>query len=372
MTSHAQILRLRGSKGWNEWREENPAVVPDLRGSDFSECREHASRAYTFFHTNLRGAFLNNADLHESEFFETNLQDANLSNCEAWSAEFERVNLCGANLTAADLRSVHLANTDLRRANLRGAIVATATLENVRLEGADLQWTNFAGTVLKCCSFRDAVLNGTVFGDARLVEAGGLDACVHRGPSVIDHQTIRNSEGLPLAFLRGCGLPESYINYLPSLLAKPLPLNSCFISYSHADKQFARHLYAQLQDRGVRCFLDDHDLKPGDRILDAVDRAIRVHDKLLLCCSEAALTSWWVKDEIRKAQERERNERRDIIIPLNLDDYLLQRWVDGLASDLKSRFAPDFSGWESNPGKFTKALDSVVGALRPDRIVEVR
>lgn len=45
----------------------------------------------------------------------------------------------------------------------------------------------------------------------------------------------------------------------------------------------------------------------------------------LLCCSETSLNSWWVTDEIRKAMERERRDGSDIIIPLMVNRYLLDR-----------------------------------------------
>ncbi len=107
-------------------------------------------------------------------------------------------------------------------------------------------------------------------------------------------------------------------------------------------------------------------MKPGDRILDVVSDALRLHDRILLCCSETSLNSWWVKDEIRKAMERERREDRDIIIPLMVDRYLLDGWEDGLAADLRSRLAADFTGWEHDNAKFEEQSERVVEALRTD------
>ncbi len=46
----------------------------------------------------------------------------------------------------------------------------------------------------------------------------------------------------------------------------PIEFYSCFVSYSHADKSFARRLYDTLQGRGIRCWLDEHELLPGDDI----------------------------------------------------------------------------------------------------------
>ena len=72
-----------------------------------------------------------------------------------------------------------------------------------------------------------------------------------------------------------------------------------------------------------------------------------------------------MKDEIRKAQDRERKEDRLIIVPLNLDGFLFE-WNDGLASDLTSRLAADFTGWEHDNDRFEEQFERVVKALRTD------
>ena len=61
-----------------------------------------------------------------------------------------------------------------------------------------------------------------------------------------------------------------------------------FISYNHADKDFARKLHDRLQDTGIRCWLDERQMLPGDDIYEQVDHGIRLWDKVLLCCSEAS------------------------------------------------------------------------------------
>ena len=87
------------------------------------------------------------------------------------------------------------------------------------------------------------------------------------------------------------------------MIANPIEFYSCFISYSHRDKDFARAIYDSLQGRGIRCWMDERALLPGDDIYDKVNEGIRLWDKILLCCSEDSLTSWWVEDEIDKALE---------------------------------------------------------------------
>ena len=80
---------------------------------------------------------------------------------------------------------------------------------------------------------------------------------------------------------------------------------SCFISYSTKDQEFAERLYADLQDKGVRCWFAPHDIKGGRKIHEQIDEAIRLHDRLLLILSEHSISSEWVKTEIAKARERE-------------------------------------------------------------------
>ena len=58
----------------------------------------------------------------------------------------------------------------------------------------------------------------------------GLEICFHFGPSTLDHRTLAQSGPLPLAFLRSCGLPDTLIDHLPSLLNEPFQFYSCFIS----------------------------------------------------------------------------------------------------------------------------------------------
>ena len=153
---------------------------------------------------------------------------------------------------------------------------------------------------------------------------------------------------------------------------QPIQFYSCFISYSHEDKAFARRLHDALQGRGIRCWLDEKQLLPGDDIHEQVDRGIRLWDKVLLCCSEHSLTSSWVDAEIDKAFQKEqalmkeRKMKALVLIPLNLDGYLFDRWANGKASQVRSRLAADFRGWQKSHSKCAEQIEQVVRALRAD------
>jgi predicted nucleotide-binding protein len=49
---------------------------------------------------------------------------------------------------------------------------------------------------------------------------------------------------------------------------------SVFISYPHADEDLARALATVLQDRGVRIWIDEGELRVGDSIIERIATAI--------------------------------------------------------------------------------------------------
>jgi TIR domain len=201
-----------------------------------------------------------------------------------------------------------------------------------------------------------------------------LKTVKHVGPSYIDVSTIFNSgAGIPESFLRGCGVPEIFIRHLPALFLQPIQFHACFISYSTADRLFARKLHDRLQARGIRCWLDEHQMRQRSVSLKRIERGFHAGDKVLLCCSRASLTSWWIDDEIDSACEKEPRLAQDgcqevhAIIPLDLDGYLLSdEWRSGRKDEMLSRPAPDFTGWENDDAKFDEQLERLVTSLRTE------
>jgi hypothetical protein len=192
-------------------------------------------------------------------------------------------------------------NGDLREANLREAGLTWANLS-----GADVSGSRFFETILS-----NVALSG----------CNNVDAIRHDDPSPIDIRTLQLSRTLPLPFLRGIGLPEALIEYLPSLLfGQSIQHYSCFISYPSKDDGFVHRLHADLQDKGVRCWFAPHDMKSGAKILDTLDEAIRLRDKVLLVLSEASIASDWVEDEVTKAFAEERQRGGVVLFPVHLDD----------------------------------------------------
>jgi len=330
------------------------------------------------------GAILSRADLFEANLRAANLSGADLSKVDLTRADLTEANLAGADLAGATLRDADLSNVDLTGAilhqarldgaDLRAAILLDADLTLADLSGAslaeaDLTSADLTAASLEGTDFRRVTCTGTLFVDVDLSAAAGLETIRHWGPSEVGVHTLLRSKHLPEVFLRGCGLPDSFIEYLPSLKQEAIQFFSCFISYSHADAAFARLLHDRLQGEGVRCWLDEYEIVPGDKIVREVSEAIRIWDKVLLCCSETALHSWWVDKEIAmvlgKEQEltKQRGEEVLALIPLDLDGYLFEGYQGEYQHIIRARNAAHFQGWRGDHDLFEGQLARVVRAL---------
>jgi hypothetical protein len=242
-----------------------------------------------------------------------NLVAANLS-----LADLGYSNLTGADLAGTNLSHASLLGAKLRRANLDGA-----DLSHADLRGADLVGTNFFGADVTGADVSGAELLSTSFANIDLNNVIGLETCKHIGPSIIDHRTLEQSRQLPLLFLRGIGLPDMLIDYLPSIFGQAIQYFSCFISYSANDKEFAERIHADLQNKGVRCWFAPHDMPIGGKLLDEIGSAIRLRDKVLLILSENSIKSDWVEDEVIKAFAEERKRGQTVLFPLRIDDSVI-------------------------------------------------
>jgi hypothetical protein len=342
--AHVAIVR-QGAEAILHWQTMHPREHLKLHRADLREA-------------NLRGADLIEADLREANLDRAFLIGAALTNANLDRASLEETDLWDAFLYEATLHEANLERAYLVGADLHGADLTGARLEEANLNHADLTEATLTGANLRCAQLKgsqlwgakldNALLSDTVFADTVLTRVEGLETCCHEGPSIIDHRTLLRSGRLPLVFLRGCGLPEALIEYLPALLNQPLQYYSCFISYAHQDKAFARRLHADLQDHGVRCWFAPKDLKTGEKFRVRIDESIRVYDKLLLILSQHSVASVWVEKEVETAFEQERLRRQPVLFPVRLDNTVLDL-QSGWAADIRrSRHIGDFRRWKSH------------------------
>jgi len=334
---HPEILN-RGVEAWNKWRLDHQDVYPDLSDANLS-------------YANLSDANLSYANLSYASLDNANLSDANLNSA----------NLSGANLRDAALYNANLCDAVFYNANLSGTILYDANLSGAILSGAD---------------FTSAELAYTTFANNDLSDVKGLETVEHHGPSTIGVDTLYNSTGkIPEAFLRGCGVPDDFITFIPSHfgIQQAIQFYSCFISYSTQDEEFARRLYSRMRNEKLRVWFAPEDAQGGKKLYEQIERAIQIHDRLLIVLSERCLQSKWVMTEIRRARKVELKENRRKLFPIRLVDYeTLQAWEcfdadtgEDLASEVRQYFIPDFSNWKEHDA-FEKAFARLLHDLKDE------
>jgi hypothetical protein len=332
----------------------------DLSGLDFTSNYKEPSGLYSAVYI---GIDLRSTNLSHTNFMQTDLAAANLRGTD----------LSEANLQDANMYNVLLEGARLRHTNLRGANLYSAELQEVDVQGAD---------------FTDASFGQTAIGAVDLSKAHGLGASVHQSPSQFDSVTFRlTAAGLAaipefdrtevLKFFRNAGVEDELLDIIRTWIGKPVEFYSTFLSHSSLDKAFARRLYEDLRAIGVNCWLDEKEILPGDKIVGAIDRGIRLADKVILVCSEQSLsprTGWWVEQELERALSKERELRTSgaadvqVLIPITLDNYVFQGWSSGYKATVLERHIGDFRE-ASNPREYARHLDRLRRAVNAARSV---
>jgi hypothetical protein len=306
---------------------------------------------------------------HGSRPVDIDLRGAGLSYLDLKNADLSWANLYGADLSDSDLRNSDCGLAYLVRCNLSGADLTGASLH-----AATMSRTLFHSTRLNKTDFANARLGKTLFLGLDLSSALGLESCGHSAPSIVDVITLQRSSHLPIEFLRGCGLPDRWIEYLPSLQNEPVRFYSCFISYSTQDQDFADRLHADLQNNSVRCWFAPHDIAGGKKIHDQIDEAIRVYDRLLLILSESSMVSEWVRTEIANARQKELEHGRQVLFPISIVPYeRVRAWKafdadtgKDSAREIREYFIPDFTGWDTDHGRYKAAFEKLLKGLKAE------
>lgn len=329
---HLKILK-QGVIAWNDWRKYHPETQPD-----FSDA--------TFIGADFSVMFPESSDIEHTTI----------------------VYIVGADLSRADF-----SRANLTRAHIRHVDFSYANLSEVSFNESFLMSTDFTGARLNYADFTKSLVGWNTFGNIDLSLTKGLDTVDHRGPSVLGIDTLYKSAGkVPEAFLRGCGVPDDFITYLPSLIGsrEAVQFYSCFISYSHNDEEFAKRVHSRLRPEHIRVWFAPEDVRGGEKLQEQIDRAIQIHDRLLLVLSESSMQSEWVMSEIRKARKVEIKEKRQKLFPIRLVNFdVLRDWEcfdadsgKDVAVEVREYFIPDFSDWKDHDA-FESAFDKLLRDL---------
>jgi len=328
-----------------DWAMKIADDAPDFRGS------------------NLTGEVFTKLDLHQRDFRRAALRGAEFVDCDLTGANFADADLSDANFRGAKCLDVDFSNANLSRANFYKA----------NLSGATFIGANVFSTI-----FRESEMGQTVFANLDMETCVGLDSVKHTAHSSVAIECLyRAGSNLPQKFLRGVGLPQILLDYLPSLVdaGGPIQFHSCFISYSHTDEAFARKLWNGMRNERIRVWYAPEEMKGGKKLFEQIDRAINMHDKLLIALSKESISSDWVQTEIRRARKQEKRTGERKLFPIRLCDMeMLRAWEcfdsdagRDIAAEIREYFIPDFSEW-LKPGMFEVEFKKLCRDLRKEGV----
>ncbi|HEY5909655.1 MAG TPA: toll/interleukin-1 receptor domain-containing protein [Verrucomicrobiae bacterium] len=322
-----------------------------------------ATEAPDFRGAALDGEVFSNLELREQDFRRATLRRAEFIGCDLTASNFTDADLSGANFRGAKLE-----NVDFTAANL-----SNANFHRAKLIGAVFLGANLFGTI-----FREAEMGQTAFANVDLDTCVGLETVHHRAPSFVGVECLyRSGTNLPLKFFEGAGFTKILIDYLPSLVeaGTPIQFHSCFISYSHTDEAFARKLWTGMRKERIRVWYAPEEMKGGRKLFEQIDRAIQMHDRLLIVLSKESIGSNWVQTEIRRARKQEKLQNERKLFPIRLCDMdTLKRWEcfdsdtgRDLAEEIREYFIPDFSGWRREE-QFENSFQKLCRDLRREGV----
>ena len=320
-----------------------------LRGTDLS----YANVARADLHlSELRECTLIHVEATEADLREISAQDgdwsfviatqaqchkADFSGCEMQEIMFDEAHLIatrlrGAVLVEASLRSAKLFRADLRGSDLAQAQCADAewvdarlgsarlhdtSLERCRMFGADCRGADFLRANVRQAKFDELWLGHTRIRECDLSSTFGLENVKHFGPTSLDAETFARSGKLPAAFLYGAGVPV--VDGVHS--GKPPSGPVCFVAFAARDGELAGRLRLDLMAHGVRTWLQPEDVR-----WDGIELDRSRCDRLVVICSRASLQTRALVREIEGALAREEREGADVLVPVRVDDYVVDDW----------------------------------------------
>lgn len=158
----------------------------------------------------------------------------------------------------------------------------------------------------------------------------------------------------------------SSVNVIVEVVDESEMHKTLFISYGDPDKMIVSNINKRIKAKGIKTWFFPDDALPGKKLHRMMYDGINEHDRVLLVCSEKALTRSGVLNEIERVLEREAKEGGiDILIPITLDDFVYGDWAPerkDIADQIRTRVITKITGDDEE--KLEEQIGKVVCALR--------
>jgi uncharacterized protein YjbI with pentapeptide repeats len=199
----------QGVEVWNQWREDNPTIQPDLSQ-----------------------ATLNGLDL----------SGYNLSGVQLWGAFLGQTKLIEANLSSVSGTNAAFTDADLSKASMSGSNFSRSNFSRANLYQVNLQYTYLFGTLLKQVNLNEANLNETNLSEADLSFASLVRATlvkalltrVNLSYAWLTHADLRDAN-LNAAYLANANLQGAYLShaYLTGVNFTDATLHEAHLDYAN-------------------------------------------------------------------------------------------------------------------------------------------
>jgi hypothetical protein len=95
---------------------------------------------------------------------------------------------------------------------------------------------------------------------------------------------------------------------------------SIFLSHSSADKEKVREISELLKINGIKTWIDEAEIKPGEMLLQKISNGIKEMDYLAVFLSQNSVKSNWVMKELSIAMSKEIIEGKIKVLPILIED----------------------------------------------------
>lgn len=122
-----------------------------------------------------------------------------------------------------------------------------------------------------------------------------------------------------------------------------------FVSYRSTDRRWAQGLVARLEGVGLRVFIDQAELQPGDYLGRQLESAMQRSRGAVVLVSKGWLESPWCQQEAQVLEKRAVQDKSFRLVPLRLDSSTMPPFLD-------TRVWLDFDGMDSAGGQNLERL----------------
>jgi hypothetical protein len=127
---------------------------------------------------------------------------------------------------------------------------------------------------------------------------------------------------------------------------------SVFLSHNKEDSPFVRKLKRDLENHGVRCWLDEAEIKVGDSLIEKIKTGLDKVDFVAIILSPNSITSSWVQREMDIAMNHEISGKHIKILPIMFRHCELPDFLVG-------KFYADFTEEVCYENAFEKLVNSI-------------